>query len=55
MTVTTFVTGPFQENCYLVVDPQSAHAVIIDPGADGERLVEAVRAAKVTLDAIAKG
>ena len=52
MKVDTFVTGPFQENCYLVVDERSGDAVIVDPGEDGEDLIAAVRAANVTLRAI---
>ncbi len=52
MKVQTFVTGAFQENCYLVTDTDSGQAVIIDPGADGERLVDAVRRAKVQLTSV---
>jgi glyoxylase-like metal-dependent hydrolase (beta-lactamase superfamily II) len=44
--------GPFQENCYLVVDETTNHAVLIDPGDEGARLVEMVRASGATLDAI---
>jgi glyoxylase-like metal-dependent hydrolase (beta-lactamase superfamily II) len=44
--------GPFQENCYLVVDEATGRAVLIDPGADGEVLVEMVRDSGATLDAI---
>jgi hydroxyacylglutathione hydrolase len=35
--------GPFQENCYLVVDEESNEAVLVDPGDDGARLVEMIR------------
>jgi glyoxylase-like metal-dependent hydrolase (beta-lactamase superfamily II) len=44
--------GPFQENCYLVVDETTNHAVLIDPGDEGARLVEMVRRSGATLDAI---
>jgi len=50
--VETFVVGAFQENCYLLADEASRQAVLIDPGDDGERLLEAVRAAGCTLTAI---
>jgi glyoxylase-like metal-dependent hydrolase (beta-lactamase superfamily II) len=50
--VGAFVTGPFEENCYLVIDDASNEAVLVDPGADGERLVEAVRRAGVQLRGI---
>lgn len=52
MKVTTFVTGAFQENCYLVTDEATGRAAIVDPGADGDRLVDAVRAAGVQLQAV---
>ncbi|MDB4899065.1 MAG: beta-lactamase domain protein [Gemmatimonadetes bacterium] len=44
--------GPFQENCYLVVDEATNRAVLIDPGSEGTRLVEMVRASGAALDAI---
>ena len=44
--------GAFQENCYLVVDPVTRAAAIVDPGAEGDRLVAAVRAADVDLQAV---
>ena len=43
MNVETFTVGAFQENCYLLVDRRSGKAVIVDPGGEGDRLVEAVR------------
>lgn len=39
MIVVPFVLGPFQENCYVVTDPDSGATAIVDPGADGDRLV----------------
>jgi glyoxylase-like metal-dependent hydrolase (beta-lactamase superfamily II) len=44
--------GGFAENCYLVVDERQGRAVLIDPGAEPERLVAMVRAAGATLEAI---
>jgi glyoxylase-like metal-dependent hydrolase (beta-lactamase superfamily II) len=44
--------GIFEENCYLVADEASGHAVLIDPGDEGERIVQMVRASGHTLDAI---
>ena len=35
--------GPLQENGYLVADPVTGAAVLVDPGGDGDRLVAAVR------------
>ncbi len=44
--------GAFQENSYLVVDPATRRAVLVDPGAEAETLIEMVRASGATLDAI---
>jgi glyoxylase-like metal-dependent hydrolase (beta-lactamase superfamily II) len=44
--------GPFQENCYLVTDEAAGRAVLIDPGDEGERLVQMVRGSGAELDAI---
>ncbi len=52
MLVQTFTVGAFQENCYLLVDELTNHAVIVDPGSEGNRLVEAIDNSGATLDAI---
>ena len=44
--------GAFQENCYLVVDQDAQRAVLVDPGAEPERIAAMVRASGATLDAI---
>ena len=44
--------GAFQENSYLVVDPATRRAVLVDPGAEAEQLIEMVRLSGATLDAI---
>ncbi len=36
MLVETLVTGPFQENCYLVAKGEGEECVIIDPGDDAD-------------------
>ncbi len=43
LEVTTVVVGPFQQNCRVVKDPASGDGVIIDPGADAERILAAVK------------
>ena len=43
LDVASFTVGPLQENCYLLVDRQAGEAVLVDPGAEGERLARAVR------------
>jgi hydroxyacylglutathione hydrolase len=52
LNVETFTVGAFQENCYLIVDDRSHKAVIVDPGGEGERLVEAVESCGAELEAI---
>ena len=44
--------GPFQENYYLVIDPATRAAALVDPGDEGDTLVAMVREADVTLQAI---
>jgi glyoxylase-like metal-dependent hydrolase (beta-lactamase superfamily II) len=52
MKIHVRTVGPFQENCYLVVDETTNRAVLIDPGDDGEVLVRMVRESGATLEAI---
>ncbi|MEX2109443.1 MAG: MBL fold metallo-hydrolase [Gemmatimonadaceae bacterium] len=52
MNVETFTVGAFQENCYLIVDDRSHKAVIVDPGGEGDRLVDAVESCGAELEAI---
>lgn len=52
MKVQTITVGAFQENTYLIVDEPSNRAVIVDPGGEAERLIEAVEASGAKLDAI---
>ena len=44
--------GAFQENSYLLVDPEAQRAVLVDPGAEGARLIEMVRSSGAALEAI---
>jgi glyoxylase-like metal-dependent hydrolase (beta-lactamase superfamily II) len=52
MIIDVRTVGPFQENSYLVVDDTTGRAVLIDPGDEGELLVEMVRNSGATLEAI---
>ena len=52
MNILSRTVGPFQANCYLVIDEESGSAVLIDPGGDGGEIVEMVRASGARLDAI---
>lgn len=44
--------GAFQENSYLVVDTAAQRAVLVDPGAEPDQIIQMVRASGATLDAI---
>jgi len=44
--------GPFEENAYLVIDETTDRAVLIDPGAEPETLIEMVDASGAGIDAI---
>jgi hydroxyacylglutathione hydrolase len=46
------VVGPFEENCYLVVDPATDAAALVDPGDEGDRIVEMVRESGARLEAV---
>jgi hydroxyacylglutathione hydrolase len=52
VSIECLTVGALQENCYLVVDDDARRAVLVDPGAEGERLVTAVEARGATLEAI---
>ncbi|HTJ20872.1 MAG TPA: MBL fold metallo-hydrolase [Gemmatimonadaceae bacterium] len=52
MKVSSRTVGPFQENSYLVVDETANRAVLIDPGAEPERLIAMVEGSGAVLDAI---
>lgn len=47
-----FTVGAIQENAYIVSAPGAKWAVMIDPGAEAERLLEAARADGVEIEAI---
>jgi hydroxyacylglutathione hydrolase len=52
MKVETLIVGAFQENCYLVIDEDSNRSVVVDPGGEGPRIVEAIEESGTTLEAI---
>ena len=42
LDVRMFTVGPVQENCYVVRRPGASNAVIVDPGEEPQRLLEAL-------------
>lgn len=43
---------PFQQNCTILFDAQTLHGVVVDPGGDVDRILEAVRKNDLTIEAI---
>ncbi len=39
ITVSTITVGAFSENCYIVTDAASKRCLVVDPGAEGERIM----------------
>jgi hydroxyacylglutathione hydrolase len=47
-----FVVGPLGCNCYVVGDPETKEAVVVDPGGDSDRLIAELARLGVTVTAI---
>lgn len=43
---------PFRQNCSLLWDENTRHALVVDPGGDADVLMEAIRGQDLTVDAI---
>lgn len=52
MKILSRTVGAFQENSYLVVDEETGDAVIIDPGADADELLDMIESSGATLRAV---
>jgi hydroxyacylglutathione hydrolase len=52
LDVRVYTVGPIQENAYIVSVAGAKRAVIVDPGAEAERLLQAARALGVEIEAI---
>lgn len=52
MKIDWCTVGAFQENSYLIVDSSTRRAVLVDPGAEPQQIIQMVRASGATLDAI---
>ena len=52
MKIEVLTVGPLEENCYLVIDESTNKAVLIDPGDEPERILEALRDSGATLEAV---
>ncbi len=47
--VTTFILGPLENNTYLLADPDTKKAVLIDPSFDSEQVLETIERLKLDL------
>ncbi len=47
MLLKVIPVGPLEVNCSIVADPETGEAIIVDPGADGDRIIEAAKEFKV--------
>ncbi|HUQ99161.1 MAG TPA: MBL fold metallo-hydrolase [Gemmatimonadaceae bacterium] len=52
LTVRALTVGAFQENCYIVTDERSNRSVVVDPGSEGARIVDAIEKLGTTLEAV---
>lgn len=52
MIVTCITVGAFQENCYLVADPDSDALAIVDPGSEPDAIIEEIEKSGRTPTAI---
>jgi hydroxyacylglutathione hydrolase len=50
--ISRLTVGPFEENCYLVVDEGTWRAALVDPGDEAGRIIRMVRDSGAELDAI---
>ncbi|SDT16403.1 Glyoxylase, beta-lactamase superfamily II [Paenibacillaceae bacterium GAS479] len=52
MRIESFVLGPIQTNCYLLVNEETNQAVVIDPGMKPKRLLDRIASGNIKLEAI---
>jgi len=52
LTVTGLTVGAFQENCYLLIDPDTNRCAIVDPGAEPDRIIAGIEQSGATPEAI---
>jgi hydroxyacylglutathione hydrolase len=50
--VAKLTVGPFEENCYFLVDEKARRGVLVDPGDEASRIVRMVRDSGAELEAI---
>ena len=49
MRIETVVVGPLEVNCYIIWDPETKEGAVIDPGAEGKRIVRIIEVEGIDL------
>ena len=52
MNIETLTVGPLAVNCYIISDPISNEAILIDPGSESKRIINLIEVRKLQLTAI---
>jgi hydroxyacylglutathione hydrolase len=52
MNIETITVGPLAVNCYIVSDPESNEAVLIDPGSEAKRIINLIEVRNLKLQSI---
>lgn len=52
MIIEKIVVGSYAANCYVIADSESKKAVVVDPGAEGERIAQFIEKLGVTVEKI---
>ena len=52
MIIETIAVSPFEQNCRILVDPQSNRCAVVDPGGDADRVLDAVARHKATVQSL---
>ena len=52
MNIETLTVGPLAVNCYIVSDPDSNEAILIDPGSDSKRIINLIEVRNLKLNSI---
>lgn len=52
MLIRTIAVGPIQANCHIIGDPNTGKAVVVDPGADVEEIMDVVQESKLDVSSI---
>jgi len=47
-----FTVGPMEANCYILYNPDKREGLIIDPGAEGSRLIKFIKQEKISINYI---